>query len=124
MHHQLDQSSSSVLLSFIKRSAGSLIISSADHSNDIVSLYIKISRCMPAFYQIVTSQILLAEPLGSLAFKMVQVRQLVEDQQEGSTRRFDVCNPSTDTRSPSLAPGELLAILNQQQAVAAAVYNT
>ncbi|KZV22268.1 hypothetical protein F511_07469 [Dorcoceras hygrometricum] len=56
-------------------------MSSADHSNDIVSLYKKISRCLPAFYEIVTTQILLAEPLGSLAFKMVQVRQLVEEQQ-------------------------------------------
>ncbi|KZV36690.1 hypothetical protein F511_14793 [Dorcoceras hygrometricum] len=37
--------------------------------------------CLPAFYEIVTTQILLAEPLGSLAFKMVQVRQLVEEQQ-------------------------------------------
>ncbi|KZV55810.1 hypothetical protein F511_23377 [Dorcoceras hygrometricum] len=35
----------------------------------------------PAFYEIVTTQILLAEPLGSLAFKMVQVRQLMEEQQ-------------------------------------------
>ncbi|KZV31915.1 hypothetical protein F511_04229 [Dorcoceras hygrometricum] len=40
-----------------------------------------ISRCLPAFYEIVTTQILLAEPLGSLAFKMVQVRQLMEEQQ-------------------------------------------
>ncbi|KZV40093.1 hypothetical protein F511_13826 [Dorcoceras hygrometricum] len=39
------------------------------------------SRCLPAFYEIVTTQILLAEPLGSLAFKMVQVRQLMEEQQ-------------------------------------------
>ncbi|KZV26485.1 hypothetical protein F511_12157 [Dorcoceras hygrometricum] len=40
-----------------------------------------LSGCLPAFYEIVTTQILLAEPLGSLALKMVQVRQLVEDQQ-------------------------------------------
>ncbi|KZV43042.1 hypothetical protein F511_41392 [Dorcoceras hygrometricum] len=33
------------------------------------------------YYEIVTTQILLAEPLGSLAFKMVQVRQLTEEQQ-------------------------------------------
>ncbi|KZV24120.1 hypothetical protein F511_40931 [Dorcoceras hygrometricum] len=87
-----------------ERSAGSFVIPSADHSNDIVSLYIYLkylatgflscdwflfvatgtiyfSRCLPAFYEIVTTQILLAEPLGSLAFKMVQVRQLVEEQQ-------------------------------------------
>ncbi|KZV21287.1 hypothetical protein F511_26245 [Dorcoceras hygrometricum] len=38
-------------------------------------------RCLSAFYEIVTTRILLAEPLGSLAFKMVQVRQLVEEQQ-------------------------------------------
>ncbi|KZV29029.1 hypothetical protein F511_05877 [Dorcoceras hygrometricum] len=42
---------------------------------------IHFSRCLPAFYELVTTQILLAEPLGSLAFKMVQVRQLVEEQQ-------------------------------------------
>ncbi|KZV17141.1 hypothetical protein F511_11711 [Dorcoceras hygrometricum] len=35
----------------------------------------KISRCT------VHQQVLLAEPLGSLAFKMVQIRQLVEEQQ-------------------------------------------
>ncbi|KZV33354.1 hypothetical protein F511_39566 [Dorcoceras hygrometricum] len=28
---------------------------------------------------------------------------------EGFTRRFDVCRPSTNTQSPSLAQGELLA---------------
>ncbi|KZV33507.1 hypothetical protein F511_31112 [Dorcoceras hygrometricum] len=37
--------------------------------------------CLPAFYEIVITQVLLAEPLGSLAFKMVQVRQLVKEQQ-------------------------------------------
>ncbi|KZV46065.1 hypothetical protein F511_17597 [Dorcoceras hygrometricum] len=37
--------------------------------------------CLPAFYEIVLTQILLAEPLGSLAFKMVQVRQLENEQQ-------------------------------------------
>ncbi|KZV29212.1 hypothetical protein F511_34709 [Dorcoceras hygrometricum] len=58
-----------VISSFVERSAGNLIIPSADHSNDIVSLYTKISRCLPAFYELVTTQILLAEPLGSLAFK-------------------------------------------------------
>ncbi|KZV46428.1 hypothetical protein F511_17869 [Dorcoceras hygrometricum] len=58
-----------------------VLYSSADHSNDTVSLYTKISRCLPATYEIVTTQILLAEPLGSLAFKMVQVRQLMEEQQ-------------------------------------------
>ncbi|KZV40287.1 hypothetical protein F511_25063 [Dorcoceras hygrometricum] len=52
-----------------------VLYSSADHSNDTVSLYTKISS------EIVTTQILLAEPLGSLAFKMVQVRQLMEKQQ-------------------------------------------
>ncbi|KZV20617.1 blue copper protein [Dorcoceras hygrometricum] len=31
---------------------------------------------------------------------------------EGSTRRFDACRPSTNTRSSSLAPGELLATPN------------
>ncbi|KZV39941.1 hypothetical protein F511_11321 [Dorcoceras hygrometricum] len=39
------------------------------------------NRCLPAFYEIDITQILLAEPLGSLAFKMVQVRQLKEEQQ-------------------------------------------
>ncbi|KZV22916.1 hypothetical protein F511_11728 [Dorcoceras hygrometricum] len=86
------------LATVIQRSAGGFVISSADRSNDIVSLYIYLkdlatgfllvatgtihfSRCLPAFYEIVTTQILLAEPLGSLAFKMVQVRQLKEEQQ-------------------------------------------
>ncbi|KZV37044.1 hypothetical protein F511_11990 [Dorcoceras hygrometricum] len=32
-------------------------------------------------YEIDPTQILLAEPLGSLAFKMVQVRQVMEEQQ-------------------------------------------
>ncbi|KZV31868.1 Soluble Starch synthase III-B (IC) [Dorcoceras hygrometricum] len=45
------------------------------------SLTYALYRCLPAFYEIVTTQILLAEPLGSLAFKMVQVRQLMEEQQ-------------------------------------------
>ncbi|KZV28171.1 hypothetical protein F511_25426 [Dorcoceras hygrometricum] len=99
-----DKSAVALFVLIIERSAGSLIIPSADHSNDIVSLYsylkdlatgflscewflfvatgtIHFSRCLPAFYEIVTTQILLAEPLGSLAFKMVQVRQLVEEQQ-------------------------------------------
>ncbi|KZV36809.1 hypothetical protein F511_27424 [Dorcoceras hygrometricum] len=39
------------------------------------------TQCLPAFYEIDTTQILLAEPLGSLAFKMVQVRQLMKEQQ-------------------------------------------
>ncbi|KZV35583.1 hypothetical protein F511_32749 [Dorcoceras hygrometricum] len=38
------------------------------------------SRCLPAFYEIVIIRVLLAEPLGSLAFKMVQVRQLENEQ--------------------------------------------
>ncbi|KZV52898.1 hypothetical protein F511_33204 [Dorcoceras hygrometricum] len=46
-------------------------------NSDITS----VTRCLPALYEIVTTQVLLAEPLGSLAFKMVQVRQLVEEQQ-------------------------------------------
>ncbi|KZV41964.1 chloride channel protein CLC-e [Dorcoceras hygrometricum] len=101
---------SAVALLVLERSAGSFVISSADHSNDIsagispatgtIHLYTRVSvfltadrlacdlrlidaltTCLPAFYEIVTTQILLAEPLGSLAFKMVQVRQLVEEQQ-------------------------------------------
>ncbi|KZV58637.1 hypothetical protein F511_09062 [Dorcoceras hygrometricum] len=84
--------------------AGSLVISSADYSNDIVSLHTYLkdlatgflscdlflfvatgavhSADVHLFYEIVTTQVLLAEPLGSLAFKMVQVRQLVEEQQD------------------------------------------
>ncbi|KZV54851.1 hypothetical protein F511_37639 [Dorcoceras hygrometricum] len=42
--------------------------------------------CLPAVKEIVITQILLAEPLGSLAFKMVQVRQL--------SREWEV-NPET-----------------------------
>ncbi|KZV29187.1 hypothetical protein F511_30660 [Dorcoceras hygrometricum] len=38
-------------------------------------------KCLPAFYEIVITQVLLAEPLGSVAFKMVHVRQLMEEQQ-------------------------------------------
>ncbi|KZV58045.1 hypothetical protein F511_42787 [Dorcoceras hygrometricum] len=39
---------------------------------------VQMSACV---YEIVIIQVLLAEPLGSLAFKMVQVRQLKNEQQ-------------------------------------------
>ncbi|KZV44625.1 hypothetical protein F511_33033 [Dorcoceras hygrometricum] len=39
----------------------------------------------------------------------VQLKRLVRWDREGFTRRFDACRPSTNNRSPSLAPGELLA---------------
>ncbi|KZV21108.1 hypothetical protein F511_31943 [Dorcoceras hygrometricum] len=67
---------------FIQRSAGSFVISSADHSNDIVLPYVYLATGFIGcdwYYSF--QQILLAEPLGSLAFKMVQVRQLMEEQQ-------------------------------------------
>ncbi|KZV36021.1 hypothetical protein F511_33849 [Dorcoceras hygrometricum] len=48
--------------------------------------------CLPAFYEIVTTQILLVEPLGSLAFKMVQVRQLENKQQVTKRSTFSLSN--------------------------------
>ncbi|KZV51373.1 Peroxisomal membrane protein [Dorcoceras hygrometricum] len=43
---------------------------------------------------------------------------------EGFTRRFDVCRPSTNTRSPSLAQGELLATPQQSSRGSCSFYNT
>ncbi|KZV34681.1 hypothetical protein F511_21796 [Dorcoceras hygrometricum] len=72
------------LLSFDKESAAALsagsLYSSADHLNDIVSFYIATGTVHQQMHFFSFQQVLLAEPLGSLAFKMVQVRQLVEEQ--------------------------------------------
>ncbi|KZV21293.1 DSBA oxidoreductase family protein isoform 1 [Dorcoceras hygrometricum] len=73
-----------VLFDSTERSAGSLVIPSADHSNDIVSLYIYLKDLATGFLScdwflfVATGAV---HSAGSLAFKMVQVRQLVEEQQ-------------------------------------------
>ncbi|KZV24455.1 hypothetical protein F511_17242 [Dorcoceras hygrometricum] len=47
--------------------------------------------------------------VSTIALDMSMLRDV---QLEGFTRRFDACRPSRNTRSPSLAPGELLATPN------------
>ncbi|KZV49347.1 hypothetical protein F511_09254 [Dorcoceras hygrometricum] len=60
-----------------------LVATGADHSagTSLATGAIPLRLMSACVYEIVTTQVLLAEPLGSLAFKMVQVRKLVEEQQ-------------------------------------------